>query len=82
MAGTQERLGDEGNARARGMGPCAWCAEPATKRLEVEPAIKSTSRYGKPIERRHAITAPACKRHFEHFENQKATALDAKRGRR
>lgn len=72
MAGTQERLEDEGDVRPQVQPRCSWCDEPGARRLEVEPAIKSTSRYGKPIERRHVILAPACRKHFDHFEGIKA----------
>jgi hypothetical protein len=42
--------------------PCAWCSQPATERVEVEPAIWS-SVSGVRVMKRHAIEVDVCPAH-------------------
>lgn len=70
----QVKLADAGDARPQSVPRCSWCDRPGSKRLETEPAIKGTDdRTGKPVIKKPAKTAPACAKHFKHFEEMKAS---------
>jgi hypothetical protein len=44
------------------LGPCAWCSEPATERVEVEPAVFSAAG-GVRVMKKRAIEADVCPAH-------------------
>lgn len=49
---------------------CAWCDQPATKELVLEPSRYGTAANGARVLRRHPLTAPVCARHAESLERK------------
>lgn len=75
---TQLGIEDPGDARTQGKGTCAWCALPAARKLEVEKARYRTDHNGDKVLARSPIIAPACRGHYDRFEEQKARAAEAR----
>jgi hypothetical protein len=48
-------------------GPCAWCGEPITVPLIVEPARFGKAANGVRVLRKRPVVVPACREHAEHF---------------
>lgn len=51
---------------------CAWCGASPAEPYEVEPARYGKSANGTRVEKRHAITVPACDSHRRRFDADKA----------